>query len=345
MDISFSCSHCSQELQIDESAAGTEVQCPTCQKSVVVPVSQSLDASQSVESATYPQVLRSEESSRSLYYKHSGHIGALGLAKLIATALVGTLVACVIYAYGTFYIPFVYLNFLFTFGYGLAVGFLVVIGAKLGKVRSPAVVACCGFGFGLFAEYANWVAWLFALSKQSAVVVSPLDMLTLMQRIAEKGVWSVKGLTPTGTVLYLIWVMEALIIIGVAGFMSWRSLKVLPFCERCNQWVDQSHKVTALDFVLDPDALRSQLERGEFVALEKLKRTVGNTDYTELELMHCPSCQDLFLLSVTTVVTREDSKGREEKTETTVVENLLIDSQAFGRLKQCGKTARDVGAS
>lgn len=37
MDISFSCKHCGQELEVDASAAGTIVNCPACSKDIEIP--------------------------------------------------------------------------------------------------------------------------------------------------------------------------------------------------------------------------------------------------------------------------------------------------------------------
>jgi hypothetical protein len=37
MDISFSCPHCNLQLEIDDSASGSEIQCPSCKGSLIVP--------------------------------------------------------------------------------------------------------------------------------------------------------------------------------------------------------------------------------------------------------------------------------------------------------------------
>jgi DNA-directed RNA polymerase subunit RPC12/RpoP len=41
MDIIFECSNCGQELEVDESAAGSELQCPSCSADITVPDSSS----------------------------------------------------------------------------------------------------------------------------------------------------------------------------------------------------------------------------------------------------------------------------------------------------------------
>jgi len=37
MDIVFNCPHCGLSLEVDQDAAGQQFDCPTCQKSVIVP--------------------------------------------------------------------------------------------------------------------------------------------------------------------------------------------------------------------------------------------------------------------------------------------------------------------
>ena len=39
MDIVFKCTHCEQELSVDSSGAGTEIECPSCGQSIVIPAS------------------------------------------------------------------------------------------------------------------------------------------------------------------------------------------------------------------------------------------------------------------------------------------------------------------
>ena len=37
MDINFKCRHCSQELTVEASGSGTEIQCPACGETIVIP--------------------------------------------------------------------------------------------------------------------------------------------------------------------------------------------------------------------------------------------------------------------------------------------------------------------
>jgi hypothetical protein len=37
MEITFNCPHCDQELAVDQAGAGTQIDCPTCGESIIIP--------------------------------------------------------------------------------------------------------------------------------------------------------------------------------------------------------------------------------------------------------------------------------------------------------------------
>src|SRR5690348_3567439 len=37
MDIIFNCAHCNQELEVDVAGAGSEITCPNCDETIVIP--------------------------------------------------------------------------------------------------------------------------------------------------------------------------------------------------------------------------------------------------------------------------------------------------------------------
>ena len=51
MDIVFNCPHCEQELAVDNSGAGSEIQCPSCGEKIMIPAEATPSASESVPEA------------------------------------------------------------------------------------------------------------------------------------------------------------------------------------------------------------------------------------------------------------------------------------------------------
>ena len=46
MDVIFNCPHCEQELAVDASGAGTEIECPSCRETITIPEAGSVGARQ-----------------------------------------------------------------------------------------------------------------------------------------------------------------------------------------------------------------------------------------------------------------------------------------------------------
>jgi hypothetical protein len=52
MDVIFNCPKCDQELAVDSSGAGTEIECPSCGESIVIPGADGAGARLGVENST-----------------------------------------------------------------------------------------------------------------------------------------------------------------------------------------------------------------------------------------------------------------------------------------------------
>jgi len=267
-----------------------------------------------------------------VYYRHSGAIGLMGPVYMIIFGTVGTLVLGIIYGYAIFYIPYIAHNFLITLGFGALVGFIVGNGGKLGKVRNPRLLLLFGFLFGLFAEYTGWVSWIFAFSKQQTLVLFPSDVLSVVEIVAEKGSWwDIFGWTPKGTALYVIWGIEATMIIATSTLVSWALLISTPFCERCNRWVEKKNSILPLEPITNPDEFKSQLEQADYTSLKTLQKVgSGSNPYTQIDLLRCPICQLLYLLTTKLVTVGV------EKQESDIIENIIINSEIYEMIQNQG---------
>jgi len=270
------------------------------------------------------------------YYQHSGVIGLSGPINMALFGSTAALVLGAIYGYAIFYIPFIYLNFFITLFFGMGVGYSIHLGAKIGKVRNTKAVLCFGLIIGCLAEYVGWVSWILAFSKQEALVLMPWDMFSIMHKIAEEGVWSIFGGTPSGFFLYAIWAIEAVMIIGATSLASCSKLSTTPFCEECEEWIEEKFTIGFLDPVTNPDELKAQLEQTDFTLLNSLKKQQTTKDeYTEIDLLHCPDCRQNHFLTIKSVKITMDSKSKkEEKDENNIIENLIITQEHHKAIKE-----------
>ena len=153
-----------------------------------------------------------------------------------------------------------------------------------------------------FAVYSSWVIWLFELFQRQGWTFNPVTILHIMQFLSIEGVWSSGSFTPTGFLLYIICFVVAAIIVGGCIYASSTYIKNDAFCEKCNAWVVDKHKLPNLNYTYNSTKLKNLLHQGQFSALSDLKiQDPPNDSYTAVELSKCSNCDELYLLTVNIV--------------------------------------------
>lgn len=147
---------------------------------------------------------------------------------IIATVILGLLSAALtayLYSFLTVIIPFVYLNFLITAGYGIALGFCVKFLSRLAKSRSLSRDLIIAGVIGVSGFFSQWVAHLlFLLMGEHSfaeyvfnfnVLFKPYLWTDLVIQLSETGSWSVFGKVVSGLLLWAVWIVEAVLIVGL----------------------------------------------------------------------------------------------------------------------------------
>ena len=272
----------------------------------------------------------------SLYYRHSGKVGRLALPYMLGLSVVGSFVLGPVYAYADYYIPFMYLNFVMTFFYGMIIGLLVVFGTRRGQVRNSLVALLGGFVAGLAALYVAWAFWIQAVTGGRLLTFSPSTLLSAIQTINARGVWRIRNNQPvTGTLLYIVWFAEALVIVGASTLTAYFSNTDEPFCERCERWIREKRVISPLQVIANPEAFRAKVERGDYEELVAMRWvSSGDAAFTKLELLHCPGCRQSCFLTVKEMLITTDSNGSASTNEKTLIEHLAIRSELHDALSQ-----------
>jgi len=264
-----------------------------------------------------------------LYYKHSGRYGPVGVVNMLLLGGIAAVLVGAIYGALSFINPFIYLSFLGTIGVGIATGWAVSLGGRLGKVRNMGVACVCGAIVGLMAIYVNWVSWLLAASEGEVLITDPVDLLRALNDITKDGAWSLVGWTPTGIMLWLFWIAEAVVILGVSAFASSVLLGGRCFCERCGLWAP-SRTLKPYVFVEDVDDFGERLEKRDWSVLKAFaKGPEGANPHFEFELTACRSCNEFCVLGITLVTETVKSKKETTVERAEVVGNLLVDAGAY----------------
>lgn len=372
MPFEISCD-CGQILEVSEEWIGMEAECPSCNKSIVIPgpdtpveavegvalapepaVETEQIQEQTVETIDVEEAAAPEEQKISVkrdvpqpsgpsalnenftggYYKHSGKMPIPGLIVGLVAGVISAAVLGSVYGLLIYYIPFIYLNAILAVGCGLGTGFATAFGLKIGKVRNNAVIAVISLFFGLMANYVAWITWFAWHSEGKKLVIDPISMFREIMALSSHPVWSMGSSADPAFMYLLIWVLEILLVAGGAVFAAYAFLFHRPFCEICECWIDDKITIAPLTKMQSPAIITKELEAGNFMVLKELHKLPGTpAESSKLELCHCKSCQDLYILTLKSVtVTFEDNK--EQVNESKVVNNLLINGAIYQELQQ-----------
>lgn len=188
-------------------------------------------------------------------YQPSGFFRPATIALCVVGAVGGFLVAW-LYQLAVRWIPIIYLNLLVCLGFGFLLGMIGVKAVKIGHCRSrllatvlAAVLACGGVAGSWYWEYQNFRSLVIAeiqkehpeAAREAIVLAVDTDVnfRAFVKLKAEHG-WKVsshgsEGSDFTGAPVYVVWGIEALMILGLALVMTFRAAGE-PYCERCNEW-------------------------------------------------------------------------------------------------------------
>jgi hypothetical protein len=258
-------------------------------------------------------------------YTHSGKLG-LSLVLVPIVAFIASVVLGVVYAYLVVYVPAAgYISILFVAGFAFLLGWLISISGYAARCRSTGFLHVAGLIFGAFALYVSWAAFTFALLKRSDigfhgslldVFRSPGAIWSFAKAINAEGWYKVLGITPKGALLWIFWVIEALIVILGAAIIAGVGITGRVFCERCNRWCTTTEKAARLGQPQDQSQLAG-LGPSNLAPLMSLSPAPESANpHIRVDTWHCPKCRTTAAVQAKTCSFTLDRKGkREEKTE------------------------------
>ena len=345
------CPHCHVTLEAEESQAGMTASCPQCQGEFVIPTAAEATPAEDsgvVEETTLessPGALASGPRGES-FYRPSGRVDLLrGILALNAGILL-VFVLALVYSYAVRYIPFLYLNALFTLGFAVVIGFTAVILNRHARNRNR-ILAFCGTGLiavlGLWFSWGFWVTTLAEDLKLFSIttfqVMHPRVIFHIAGEImSAEGYMSIGrfarsggGLRITGTNLLILWILEAVTIVGLAVWVFLKTYRSMAFCEKCRNWTEIFYTSPSLKVVEEKEEFRDALADGNFSVLARLPKRNSGDQYTEYTLESCP-CGETVLLTVKDVSVSFNSKGDASTSERPFVKGLYVTPETAQRL-------------
>jgi hypothetical protein len=232
---------------------------------------------------------------------------------------------------------------------GVIIAYLVI---RFGQVRNKTLALIFGILGGLIALYLHWAVWAdlavnagrtigsshigitisnIKIIQVFHLVLDPATLWSLVKEINIDGVWSLKGSPVSGIFLSIIWVIEAVVVIGAATFFGYMQAAT-PFCEVNKEWFDET-TIPATTYIQDPKDLVSKLESGEANVFETLTKTEDTKDDHSIFKIHSlPSSTENYL-TIENKKAKTNSKGEIEFTNSTLVEYILINDRLVSVLK------------
>ncbi|MEL6340929.1 MAG: hypothetical protein AAFQ65_13545 [Myxococcota bacterium] len=177
----------------------------------------------------------------SRFYRESGVAPLGGIVLALVAGLGAALVLAPIYSALTFINPFVYINVLATLGLGFGLTVAVQAGANWGSIRNYKVVVLVGVLSALMAEYASWVTFIFMLTERGTIILDPLAIVEVLPLIAQEGYYTLRSAPVSGTILWILWGVEASIVFGFTILGAWGVSSV--YCEESGGWTQEESDV------------------------------------------------------------------------------------------------------
>jgi hypothetical protein len=254
-------------------------------------------------------------------YQHSGKIGLSPLLLLVAGIPLLLILAC-IYGYINVYNPIGgYVTFLIILGYAFACGFVVNILLKYGKCRNKTLCFVSGAVGGLLSLYFAWVFFLYVLTHRFTdmnvgilqIIFSPLMMWDMIASINESGWFTIKGATPSGIVLWIFWLIEAVTILFVAMLIGSFAIDDEMFCEKCGKWCDLSE---TKHLKIPPEIASTKAGDINPLTLNNLENAESITarPVIKAELLKCANCINYSGWKYKVVSSEIDKDGNEKDT-------------------------------
>jgi hypothetical protein len=268
-------------------------------------------------------------------YRSTGTFSPAGIGIGLALSLAAMFPIAFIYSYAVRYIPFIYLNFLVSFGAVFAVAWVYVLGEGLGRNRSRAASLVAMLLAAFLTLFVFWVTFLYVLSERKLeyvkMLTDPSYVVKLIQELVEVGWFTLKRNRVKGTMYGIMLAVEAAAYVGIFVYVWWTALKSRVFCEKCQKWVERENVAMFFDLAPLP-AIAASLASGTDAWVDHLVLATG-TPSLRIEIASCVGCNDLHVLDLVHSQDVVDKDGNPSTEEKKLLENVLIPAAAAARFQ------------
>jgi len=277
-----------------------------------------------------------------MYYQHSGRYSLGGLLLGLATGCFFGFILAWAYGVGIILVPEVHLAAFATLTFGGLIGLATGGGLMWGHVRNNKATIAIAAIAATLSLYLSWAAWIQSIFLRTghkrvswlALVKHPAAVWYLMKWINHYGTWTIDNGQPTkGWALWLVWGLEAALVIGISAAAAYALLLHSPFCETCSQWCRQNVRVL-LAPLENPQQLKLQLESKDLRSLEALGPGPKTADHLAVTSYSCDRCSQFHTLSVSQTTFHKRKFGQARVSSANIVQHLIVGPGEAQALRQ-----------
>lgn len=268
-----------------------------------------------------------------MYYQHSGRFTLGGVVLGLAVGTAGAFVSAYAYSFGLIHIPEAHLAAFATMAFGALVGVAAGYGLIWGHVRNKAAACAVGAVSATLGLYVSWAMWIEAvLDREGGKEIAwmnlaqhPNGLWSMVKLVNRYGTWTFdNSKTPTtGWQLWIVWVIEAALVIAIGTAVTIFVQRLHPYCETCGQWCRRAARLF-LAPVADVPQLKAQVEAKNLQFLEGLGLGSKTGDHVQVELESCNTCGQFHTLSVGQVIVRKKKFGQPHVTSQKLVRQMIV---------------------
>ncbi|MCZ4242797.1 hypothetical protein [Pedobacter punctiformis] len=280
-----------------------------------------------------------------LHYQPSGIMPGKGIVLSLVIAFVSTVILSIAYIALQWFIPIIYLNVFITLGLGFGIFMALNFALGIGKIRNTRYAFILSVVCALLAFYSQWALFVSLMYEASGsmgggtwvkssfnldgfwyIFTHPKLLFDSMVSLNEVGTFTIKKSTVSGGFLWVVWVIEALMILGIPVISSLAGKATKPFSELNNAWMEEKELETKLSFIEDKDGFIQKLTNGNFEALKPAPADADlSSSYAQMVVFESPG-DGVKYLTVRNVVHNVDKKGNDKVDKTDIVEYFRITS-------------------
>lgn len=281
-------------------------------------------------------------------YIPSGVARSASIIKTLLLGIVAALILPILYIFLGQLIPSVYFSFLLAILLGLGISIAIDKGIKIGKIRNPKIAIFLAFVSALLATYTQWVYFdeyvynydIYSLDSSSEdlkllvknilyLFTHPVSLWNEIVALNEVGTFSIdKGEPITGSILWVIWAFEFLIILVSSILFVKNGIVSEPYSEVDNCWMTKK-TVRLIPYVNDKKGLIGDLDRKIFTDINKEVDKTDDLDaYAEL-IVHSSESDPTQYITINNYKIKKKKFGKDELQEKRIIKYYPVQKSSL----------------